>query len=105
MNKVFIFTGITTILIVAIFILTCPKEQGFQQYIEKEYGIVCSEQSFQCLENESEPLEFVESQVRNSVFFMTIEKTFQTKSGEYKSIRSIGFLNHFWNTTIIIHQA
>ncbi|CAG9614242.1 hypothetical protein BACCIP111899_03469 [Bacillus rhizoplanae] len=98
MGKTFTIIGISSIIFVAILLLTCPKEADFQKHLADEYSIVCSEMSFNCTQqkdNKEEKLEFVSSDVRNGVFFMKIEQTFQTETGKKKTYSAIGILGMF----------
>ncbi|MGG2065933.1 hypothetical protein [Bacillus sp. S14(2024)] len=98
MEKTFTIVGISSIIFVAILLLTCPKEVDFQKHLEDEYSIVCNEVSFNCTQkkdNKEEKLEFVSSDVQNRVFFMKIEQTFQTETGKKKAYSAIGILGMF----------
>lgn len=98
MEKNFILVGIGSIILVAILLLTCPKEADFQKYLEDKYSIVCNEVDFHCTQKKDqkeEKLEFVSKDVRNGVFFIKIEQTFQTETGEKKTYNAIGILGIF----------
>ncbi|SFC92098.1 hypothetical protein SAMN04488168_11217 [Bacillus sp. 491mf] len=98
MDKKFIIIGISSIILVAIMLLTCPKEADFQKHLEDKYSIVCNEVDFHCTQKKDqkeEKMEFVSKDVRNGVFFIKIEQTFQTETEKKKTYSAIGVLGMF----------
>lgn len=98
MEKNFIIVGISSIIFVAIMLLTCPNEADFQEHLEDKYSIVCNEVDFNCTqkkEGKEEKLEFVSKDVRNGVFFIKIEQTFQTETEKKKTYSAIGVFGMF----------
>ncbi|MFD3450183.1 hypothetical protein ACFDTO_37020 [Microbacteriaceae bacterium 4G12] len=103
MNKPFLYTGIISLLLVTLFIWTCPKEADFNRYLEEKQGIICGKQSFTCVQTKDgkeHKLELLDTKIHNGVFFMTVTKTFQTEEKAEMSIHSIGFLHMFVKTSI-----
>lgn len=101
MNKVFLYVGFVTLVLVAVAILTRPTEADYDRYLEKQERIVCSGKDFACVrEDTGEKLELVEIKLQNRVFFMVIEKTFQGE-GDTKTIaRALGMFHMFFNASI-----
>lgn len=102
MKKYYAVVGISSILLVAILLLTCPKESDFQKLLEDEYGIVCSDVNFSCeqkIHDTEENLTFVSSYVRDGVFFTKITQTFETETGETKEYSGIGMLGTFFSVS------
>ncbi|HDX9577126.1 TPA: hypothetical protein ROX88_000606 [Bacillus pseudomycoides] len=98
MKKNFILVGIGSIIFVAILLLTCPKEADFQKHLEDKYSIVCNEVDFSCTQKKDqkdEKMEFVSKDVRNGVFFIKIEQTFQTETEKKKTYSAVGILGMF----------
>ncbi|WP_028400039.1 hypothetical protein [Ectobacillus panaciterrae] len=99
MNKSFLITGIISLLLVVLFIWTRPGEEKFDRHMKEQYGITCREGSFTCKEADGE-LELIGTNMRNGVFFMTIEKKFQTNTGQIKTVKALGMLGAFWDTSV-----
>lgn len=51
MNKYYTIVGIVSIILVAILLITCPKESDFKLYLEDKYALKCNEDSFECTQN------------------------------------------------------
>ena len=43
--------SIVSIILVAILLITCPKESDFKLYLEDKYALKCDEGSFECTQN------------------------------------------------------
>lgn len=51
MKKYYTIVGIVSIILVAILLITCPKESDFKVYVEDKYALNCNESSFECTQN------------------------------------------------------
>lgn len=51
MKKYYTIVGIISIILVAILLITCPKESDFKLYLEDKYALKCDESSFECTQN------------------------------------------------------
>lgn len=51
MKKYYTIVGIVSIILVAILLITCPKESDFKLYLEDKYALKCDESSFECTQN------------------------------------------------------
>ena len=101
MNKVFLYVGFVTLVLVAIAILTRPTEADYNHYLEKQEKIICSGKDFACVqENTGEKLGLIETKLQNRVFFMVIEKTFQGERDTKTTTRAFGMFHMFFNTSI-----
>ncbi|MBO9129548.1 hypothetical protein [Bacillus sp. 165] len=103
MNKSFLTIGLLSLALVAVFILTCPREADFEQYIAKKYDIECSGTDFTCVKYEgghNVKLTLVQTTVKGRVFFMNAEKTFETNDGRTITIKALGILNTFLQSSI-----
>lgn len=99
MKKYYAAVGISSIILVAVLLLTCPREADFQKVLEDQYGIVCSDMSFSCEQKKGsteENLTFVNSHVRNGVFFLKVKQTFETEAGKTKEYSGIGMFGKFF---------
>lgn len=54
MKKYYTIVGIVSIILVAILLITCPKESDFKLYLEDKYALKCDENSFECTQNVDE---------------------------------------------------
>lgn len=99
MNKSFLYTGIASLLLVVVLIGTCPNEEEFKRMLEKDYSIVCEEQSAVCVAKGEENLELISTWKRDGVFFIIIKKTFVLKTEEMKVFEGFGILGRFWGIT------
>lgn len=101
MNKVFVYVGFVTLVLVAVAILTRPNEADYNRYLEKQERIICSGQDFACVrEDTGEKLELVETKLQNRVFFIVIEKTFHGERDTKTIAHAFGMFHMFFNTSI-----
>lgn len=99
MKKYYAAMGIGSIVFVAVLLLTCPRETDFQNVLEEKFGIVCSNVSFSCeqkIDGKEQSLTFVDSHVRNGVFFIKVKQTFETEAGKKKEYSGIGMFGKFF---------
>ncbi|MDM5188396.1 hypothetical protein QUF99_14035 [Bacillus sp. DX4.1] len=98
MKKYYTAMGIVSIILVAVLLLTCPKESDFQAYLEDKYALICKEDNFECTQNinkQEEKMKFVSSDTRNGVFFMNVKQTFETEAGKKKEYSGVGLFGMF----------
>ncbi|AZJ20254.1 hypothetical protein CN575_26985 [Bacillus wiedmannii] len=98
MKKYYTIVGIVSIILVAILLITCPKESDFKVYVEDKYALKCDESSFECTQNvdgKKEKLQFESTDARNGVFFMTAKQTFKTEAGVTKEYSGVGMFGTF----------
>jgi hypothetical protein len=98
MKKYYTIVGIVSIILVAILLITCPKESDFNLYIEDKYALKCDEGSFECTQNvdgKKEKLQFESTDARDGVFFMTVKQTFKTEAGITKEYSGVGMFGTF----------
>ncbi|MFJ8528979.1 hypothetical protein [Bacillus sp. NPDC094106] len=98
MKKYYTIVGIVSIILVAILLLTCPKESDFWLYIEDKYNLSCNQNSFECTQNvgkTEEKMKFISTDTRNGVFFMTVKQTFETETGKKKEYSGVGIFGTF----------
>ncbi|HDR4564434.1 hypothetical protein [Bacillus paranthracis] len=98
MKKYYTIVGIVSIILVAILLITCPKESDFKLYLEDKYALKCDEGSFECTQNvegKKEKLKFESTDARNGVFFMTVKQTFKTEADVTKEYSGVGMFGTF----------
>ncbi|MBE5104934.1 hypothetical protein IGI01_06440 [Bacillus thuringiensis] len=98
MKKYYTIVGIVSIILVAILLITCPKESDFNLYVEDKYALKCDESSFACTQNvdgKTEKLQFESTDARDGVFFMTVKHTFKTEAGIKKEYSGVGMFGTF----------
>jgi len=98
MKKYYIAVGIVSIILVAVLLLTCPKESDFRSYLEDKYALICNQDSFECTQNVDEKeqkMKFVSTNTRNGVFFITVKQTFEMENGKQKEYSGIGVFGTF----------
>ena len=98
MKKYYTIVGIVSIILVAILLITCPKESDFKLYLEDKYALKCNEDSFECTQNvdeKKEKLQFEGIDTRNGVFFMTVKQTYKTEAGVTKEYSGVGMFGTF----------
>ncbi|PFE03032.1 hypothetical protein COE15_00660 [Bacillus cereus] len=98
MKKYYTAVGIVSIILVAVLLLTCPKESDFRSYLEDKYALICNQGSFECTQNvgkKEQKMKFVSTDTRNGVFFITVKQTFETEAGKKKEYSGIGMFNTF----------
>ncbi|MEK7016870.1 hypothetical protein [Bacillus sp. FSL R9-9410] len=98
MKKYYTIVGIVSIILVAILLITCPKESDFKLYLEDKYALKCDENSFECTQNvdeKKEKLQFESIDARNGVFFMTVKQTYKTEAGVMKEYSGVGIFGTF----------
>ncbi|KFN04158.1 hypothetical protein D0U04_18160 [Bacillus clarus] len=98
MKKYYTIVGIVSIILVAILLLTCPKESDFRLYLEDKYALECDENSFECTQNvgeTKEKLKFISTDARNGVFFMNVKQAYETEAGKKKEYSGVGIFGTF----------
>lgn len=98
MKKYYTAVGIVSIILVAVLLLTCPKESDFRSYLEDKYALICNQDSFECTQNvdkKEQKMKFVSTDRRNGVFFITVKQTFETETGKKKEYSGTGIFGTF----------
>ncbi|KEK25044.1 hypothetical protein [Bacillus gaemokensis] len=98
MKKYYTIVGIVSIILVAVLLLTCPKESDFGSYLKDKYALNCNQNNFDCTQNvgkSKENMKFVSTDTRNGVFFIKVKQTFETAAGKKKEYSGVGILGTF----------
>ncbi|ABS21899.1 hypothetical protein ACRS6Y_16410 [Bacillus cytotoxicus] len=98
MKKYYTIVGIASLILIAVLLLTCPKEADFRLYIQDKYGLNCHQDDFTCIQKvgkQEEKMQFVSTDARNGVFFLTIKQKFETEAGKKKEYSGFGIFGTF----------
>ncbi|MHA6483490.1 hypothetical protein ACX1C1_16510 [Paenibacillus sp. strain BS8-2] len=85
------WTSVIAVTLIAFTLMSVPSRERFEQFIEEEYGIVCTYQSSgELCHQDGAIVDFTSSHFRNAFGYASYEKKYKHENGAKITTRTLG---------------